>query len=746
MRRALKTSLLVGAAWPFAAFAQDFDLGAVPPPPPPARLFTSSVEIGLGSQSADSFYFGRYGGRTDKGGFLFGEGLISKRPAWDTGDGHFLDARVVFNGQDNPSIATRVGVQGRWRVNAAFESHTMYKSESARTPFDGIGTARLTLPANWIGGASSLLFPTLQASLKPVEMKVRWQTVGGDFVLNPKLGYEARIHVDHRERDGLKWNALPFGPESLFPVGIFFPQTVDYQSNHMTASLGYADGPWQWKAAYNLSTFHNYVPAMLVPNTYSRSVGFPWPAGAFAGFPLAVGQYSLPPDNVAHQVALIGGYAITPQLRLTAKLSYSIQKQNEPFLPYTTNTNLTVNTPLPRTSLDGDVRKTFANMTLTGRQGKAFDFTASYTFDDRKNKTPMALYSYVPNDSQDQPAASLNGINRYIRYNLPHSFTFQKARLEAGYRLAPRTRLSLAYSGDFRRRTYQEVSRTNEHTIRSKAQTTFGRGSGWIGYTYAARNGSEYLDYISWNASHTSNYIAAGPQNQVIEYAHMRRYHIADRRRHEVKSGASIDVTPALIVSVSGGYAKDSYIRSRFGLLSSDSILGDADVSYTIKDRLTLSAFYTFERLRAHEVGYFLFNTNENNPAQIWNAGNRDRIQSAGAKLDWTALPGKLKFGASYTLSDGKTDIDVAATPFTQLATVAPMPEALVRTHNVGVNAEYTLRDSLAFRVGYTFEHHVTDDWRYLGGLTPVAQILGSGELAPRYNAHVVWISTRKRF
>ena len=744
--RAFRASLLLTVAWPFAAFAQ-FDLGEVPSPAAaPAPLFTNAIEIGTGYQDVESAFFGRYGGRTKAGNFVFGEGTFSSRPAWDTGNGRFFDAQVIFNGQNLPSVATRFGVQGRWRVNAAFESFTMYKSDGARSPFDGVGSARLTLPAGWVGAASSLLFPSLQASLQPVELKVRWQTVGGDFVMNPKPGYEARIHFDRRDRDGLKWNALPFGPESTFPVGIFFPQTVDYQSNHMTASLGYADGPLQWKAAYSLSTFHNAVPAMTVQNSYSRSIGISWPAGAFAGFPFAFGQYSLPPDNVAHQMAMTGGYAITPQLRLTAKLSYGIQTQNEPFLPYTTSPNLTVNTPLPRTSLNGDVRKTFANVTLTGRQGKAFDFTAAYTFDDRDNRTPKALFSYVPNDSQDQPSAALNGINRYIRYNLPHSFTFQQARLEAGYKLAARTRLSVYYSGDFRRRTYQEVARTNEHTIRAKAQTTFSLGSGWIGYTYANRTGSEYLDYVSWNASHTTNYIAAGPQNQSIEYPLLRRYNLADRRRHEVKTGASLDLTPRLVVSVSGGTAKDDYLNSRFGLTSSYSLLGDVDVAYTIKDKLTLGAFYTLERLHNRQNGYFLFNANETNPAQIWTASNRDRIQSVGAKLDWTVKANKLRLGASYTLSDGNTHIDVADTPFTAQAVVAQMPDALMRTHNVGLNAEYQWHDTMAFRAGYTLERHVTDDWRYLASLTPVAQILGSGELAPRYNAHVVWISTRKRF
>ena len=119
---------------------------------------------------------------------------------------------------------------------------------------------------------------------------------------------------------------------------------------------------------------------------------------------------------------------------------------------------------------------------------------------------------------QDQQQPIVFGGSRYIRYNLPHSFTFHQAKAEFGYRITPRTRLSVAYTGDFRTRTYQEVSKTDEQTVRAKAQTTFAKGSIWIAQTFANRTGSDYLDYVAWNASHTDQYLALGPQNQSIEY------------------------------------------------------------------------------------------------------------------------------------------------------------------------------------------------------------------------------------
>ena len=743
----LRTILLLSVAWPMAVAAQDFDLSDSPATPvkPPPPAYASVIEAGLGYQGTGSFYLGRYGGRVDKGLFGFFDATVSRRPAWDSGKSTFWGGHLNYNGQQIRNADGFYGVQGKWRVGAFYDAFTRYISDSARSPFLGVGTGRLTLPADWQTSVSSLLFRSLPGAALPVDLKVKWQTVGGDYVMTPREGYEVRLHFDHRHRAGLKDQYITFGQEMLSPVGIFFPQTIDYDSNHAVVSLGFADKKVQWRASYEFSAFHNALPSMLVPNPYNRSIGFPWPAGAFAGYPFAVGQYSLPPDNTAHQAQVTGGIALTPTMRLTAKLAYTVQRQDEPFLPYTTNPNIDVRTPLPRTSANAEIRRTYGNLMLTARQGKSIDLVASYTYDDRDNRTPRSLYSYVANDVQDQQQPIVFGGSRYIRYNLPHSFTFHQAKAELGYRLTPRTRLSVAYTGDFRTRTYQEVSKTDEQTVRAKAQTTFAKGSLWIAQTFANRTGSDYLDYVAWNASHTDQYLAVGPQNQSIEYGLLRMYHLADRRRHETKGGATYDLAAGLTASVSGGFARDNYSRSLFGLLRSDTLLADGDITYVLQKSLTASAFYSFERIRSVQKGYFLFNANETNPAQAWVSASRDTIHSAGVRLDWQARP-NLKLGGNYTLSRGRTNIITESTAFTPLAASTPLPDALANTHTAGVRGEYAVRENLSLRAGYTFEHHVTDDWRYLNSLTPVSQILGSGEIAPRYNAHVVWVSARTQF
>jgi MtrB/PioB family decaheme-associated outer membrane protein len=749
MKRTLGRFVLGIGLLPSAVWAQEdsFDLSAAPTPKEPPRVLPNTIEVGLGYQSRDSFYFGRYGGVANQGLIPFFDLSVHSRAAWDSGKTLYWDIGAGLAGVDNGYVSARVGEQGKWRFAANFDSFTRWFTDSAKTPFDGAGTDRLTLPSNWVGGAASQQFAQLNNSLKPLELKTKWQSVGGDYVLNPKHGYEFRLHYDYRHKEGLRANGITFGNEANYGVGVFFPQPVDYESHRVQASFGYADPRWQWSAAYSLSLFRDGLTSVTVQNPYSRSLISSWPAGGFAGYPFSFGQYSLPPNSAAHQFAISGGYAVTPRTRLTARVSFTIQTQNAPFLPYTINPNLVVTTPMPRASLGGVVHKTFANLGLTSREWKNVDVALNYSYDGRDNQTPQSVYDYITNDAQDQPNPLNPGVSPYFRTNLPYSFTFQQARAEVGYRVAPRTRLSVSYTGDFKSRTYQAVARTTEHTFKTKVLTTFSNGSAWVSYSYASRTGTNYRDEYAWDISHSPTYLAASPNNHSIEFALLRKYDLADRRRHELKTGVTWEPRSSIVVDLSGTYSKDVYNNSAFGLRRGDSLILDADVSYVLKDRLTASVFYTFEQIKSNQNGYYLATLREDDPSQIWNARNRDTIHSIGLHMDWQAVPEKLKLTGAYYVSAGATHIDVAANPFVPLAAVSPLPDAREITHNIKLQAAYSLNPALSLQVGYIVERHITADFQNdNAGLTPVAQLLGSGIIPPRYWVHVGTVSVRKMF
>ena len=745
LARVLLAPLLLMVA---PAHSQDdgFELGSITLPKAPPPLFVSSFEAGIGYQSSDAFYMGRYGGVTDRGPFALVKARVAGGDPWDEGS-TFWNGAADVTGFDTLSVLVRGGVQGRWRVSAFFDDFTRAYTQTAMSPFNGIGTASLSLPATWVSGATSARFSTLLADLKPFDLQVGWQNVGGDLVLVPYAGYEVRLQFSTRHRDGLRAHSLPFGQEADFSVGVFFPQPVDYKTHQVTASIGYVNPRLQWTAAYNLAVFTNGIDAVKVPNPYSRSLGIPWQGGAFAGYPLAVAQYGLPPDSVAHQVVLSGGYAVAPKTRLTLRLSYALQSQNEAFLPYTPSTQLNVPLALPRPSLDGNIHRTHLAVNLAAREWKIVDLAFGYTLDDRQNHSPSDLYSYVANDAQDQIQPLIPGNSRYIRRNLPHSFTFHQAKAEVGYRARPRTRLSLTYTGDLRRRNDQQVAETVEQTLKAKVLSSFAEGSAWASYSYVNRNGSHYDSALAWDRSHTDAYLNASPNNRSIEQPQLRKYNLADRERHQGKGGVTFSATPALALSASGGFAQDIYANSLIGLRRSKSLAADADVSYVAGKQLTASAFYGFERIRSDQNGYLIFDTRFGNPSRDWSVQNRDTVHSAGVRLSWQAVPETFKLDAGYTLSASAGRIAAQSTPAIIYTVIAPVPDSRDVTHHLDMVGEYAFRPDTSLKLGYTYERHRSRDWQYDDlNYAPVAQILGSGIQPPRYNAHIIWVTTRYQF
>ena len=746
-RGSMKALLLLSTILaPIEVFAQDdsFVLGDAPVVQAPLPVLRNFVEGGLGYQTDAPYYMARYGGILHEAPYLiFKAGLAGGDP-WDSKRATYWDADADVLGFDTRSFRARYGEQGKWRLGTSYDAFARAYTERAYTPFEGVGGTTLTLPLNWVPSTSSAGFTTLNRSLKAVKLRVSWETVAGDFVLTPYQRYEVRLHTRYRVRDGLRAQSLPFGVDGDTAVGVFFPQRVDYRSSDITGTIGYADRRLQWSLGYTFSAFSDQIDATKVSDPFSRLVGPPGPAGAAAGYPNAVGQYSSPPDSSAHHVLGTLGYSITPMTRFTARASYIVQNQNDPFLPYTANPLLAAPTPLPRTSLQGSIQKTNIALGLTAQPFSPLDLSARYTFDDRNNRSPTDVYNYVANDVQNQ-FPLVPGASRYIRLNLPHSFTFHDAKLEAKYRFGPRVSLVVGYDGDFQYRTNQQVDYTAEHALRAKLLGTFESGSGWVSYRYASRTGSTYNDALPWNMSHTQAYLAASRNNQSIEFPQMRKYHLADRDRQEVKAGATFDATQAVVFNLSGGYNATTYPDSPVGLNKQKSLVLDADVSYAV-ETVTASAFYTFERMLSRQTGYIVGNGNLTNAQQYWQTGNRDTTHTVGIRADWRVVPGKYKLGVNYDLSLGGMRTDFESNPFVVYTVTAPLPDTREITHNFGVKAEYAVRVDTTVKIGYNFQRHVSRDWQYDLSIAPVAQILGSGITPPRYTAHVFSLTTRFDF
>ena len=98
-----------------------------------------SYELGLGYVTDDAFLFGRYNGLQDQGPYLIGD-------IQDQGyseDSRYWHARGTNLGLDSRYLRLEGGIQGSQQYYFEYDQLPNNRSDSASTPFLGIGSTSL---------------------------------------------------------------------------------------------------------------------------------------------------------------------------------------------------------------------------------------------------------------------------------------------------------------------------------------------------------------------------------------------------------------------------------------------------------------------------------------------------------------------------------------------------------------------------------------------------------------------------
>ena len=108
---------------------------------------TGSVDAGVGYVSDSSKKFGDYTGLDEKGAFLVLGGNVSHRGE----NGYFADLWGADLGLDSRRLFGQAGREGLYSLNVGYAEIPRHLTDGARTPFVGIGSSVLTLPAGLSG-------------------------------------------------------------------------------------------------------------------------------------------------------------------------------------------------------------------------------------------------------------------------------------------------------------------------------------------------------------------------------------------------------------------------------------------------------------------------------------------------------------------------------------------------------------------------------------------------------------------
>lgn len=711
----------------------------------PKPVYVNEIEIGAGWVSSDSAEFGEFSGLQTEGAFLVGNVNVQMRAPYDGDSTEYFIVRGTDLGIESRSVYAEYGRQGKFSIFGLFDSVPKYLHDDARTPYiiSNDGTL-LTLPAGWVASNRDIRALTnLNSSLQDINISHQREKAGGGISWRPGENWKFRTSFTRETKQGDRTIAAIFGSSGGNPAGAIVPEPIDYQTDNFDASLSFQGKRGQFALSYNLSNFRDNNDALTFQNPFASSS---WAAAA--SYPGGFGSLAVPPDNQAHSFTFAGRYLLTNRTSATAHVTYSRMTQDDLFLPFTINPGLTVTTPLPRATLDGEINTITANLGIATQVSPDFSYRLSYRYENRDNNTPQDVFIVVPGDATNQ--GTLSGST--ARINRPYGRKQQLAQAEATYRLTNNSKVTVGYEYEQLKRDFTEVEKTKEHKIKGKFQLTPSmRSNAWVGAEYSMRNGSEYIGNLPFLLSSSPEHLAtfADPEEEFENHPLLRKYYIADRDRLKVNGAVNWMPVDDLNFGVNARYSKDEYDKTVLGLKQSTIASITGDLSYQPTERVNYHLFYTYDDVDYEQAGLsyragatpaVLFNIAANG----WTADTQDRIHTAGAGAQWNIVKDRFNVAVDYYYSHASTDIIFGGGT---ALTFGPAPDLETRLHSIETVAEYQVSDQFWFKVRYNYSNYSVTDFS-LDGVNPdtMRTIIGLGNQAPDFNVHVVGFSGVYRF
>jgi MtrB/PioB family decaheme-associated outer membrane protein len=231
--------------------------------------------------------------------------------------------------------------------------------------------------------------------------------------------------------------------------GVEIPEPIDYFTNVIKVGTEYGRNDWGFQVFYLRSWFENNITSVTFDNPYR--------ATEVQNGPI-VGVADLYPDNSADYLTFAGAFDLGRYFRMMASITPGWLRQNDPFLPYTSNSiRLAQTGPLPASSLDAHKQTLAMNYTLVATPAKKFQIKAGYRHYDYNNDTPVLEFTPVQGDVGAPGSAD----------NQSRATSFFKKTFEVtgNWFFAKRSSFKVGYEGEWFDRTHRDVESSTENSF-----------------------------------------------------------------------------------------------------------------------------------------------------------------------------------------------------------------------------------------------------------------------------------------
>jgi MtrB/PioB family decaheme-associated outer membrane protein len=570
---------------------------------------------------------------------------------------------------------------------------------------------------------------------------------------------------------GLIMNSSP-SASATAGYGVELPEPINYFNNTLRAGAEFGKRAWGIQAAYIGSFFQNNAGQLVWDNPFRFS-------NETITNPLT-GRMDLYPDNQAHYLSFAGATDVTKYMRFIASISPGWLRQNDAFLPYTTNTAIntcgagaatacTSLSVLPAASLHGEKQTLAMNYTLVTTAWKNVQLKAMYRQYDYNNNTPILAFTPVEGD------AAAPGSDQ----NTPFGFNRKNVEVSGEWFFAKKSSFKAGYGGEWMDRSHRDV----EHSL----ENSFFTSVDWVphkdllvrvSYRHADRKPDAYQDD---NASDpvTGLPVTCADTTTVSftsDQRCSRRFDEAGRLRDRGDGLIQYSPTDKLTFSAFGGTLQDNFNRLGganspvalnfltgtaattspyylYGVLKDISYNYGFDADYAVSTQVTLFAEYSHERYYKRIIsrnrtpagaGQTIQTCNGCDSANNdWESVTREPVDIATGGAD-LYLGKRAYFTTYYSLSATKgnvlsrflgdpTIVGTAAAPnpdsFSLTGTNAAVdyPETVNRLHDVAIIFKYKITENLAPRIEYHYQQWDNKDYQ----TSPMTQYMGCVSPAP---------------
>ena len=650
------------------------------------------LDFGLGWVNDDSLRFGDYRGLEEQGFYAAIDGDIHYRNL----QGRYFDLYATNLGYESREFDMRGGNTGLYELRFGWQEIPRYLGYGTQTPFLGVGSASLTLPDDWVKANTTLGMSALDSNLVANRLKTKRKLIDAGGTVNFLSNWSFRVDYQRQKKEGTR----TLGAGLYYSNATILPSPLDFTTDLFDTALSWQNKRAQVELAFISSKFKNGDSSLTWENPFRSQPE------------LNVFRAALEPGNKFHEFSLSGVLAITPKIRLSGRAALGSMKQNDPFLPYTTNPKYS-DLALPRTSLDGKIDTNTYNVAgkLFARLNNKFSFTARGKWDERDNKTPVDSYTAVVTDL----------LPTSPRFNRPYSYKRQKYSADVRYRAHRVIRLSAGGRQENLDRTLQAVERTKETTWWGEVKLN---SSPYVQVRVLAESGdrdiSDYLQPAD-----------GGP----VDHPLMRKFNMADRDRNRYLVDFDFMINESLGINLNYFYAKSDYDKSAIGLQKSTDQSFTINLNYAVSSKVNFYAFATRD-----EIDATILNTTGGSSAP-WDANTRDNMTTIGLGLS-SVIDDKSSVGFDFVSSDsdGKISVQTDANedPF------APLKTNLV---NAKLHYDREINEHWGYKLYVEFEKYRAKDWAIDGlGAGGINSVLTMGEQSPEYNIWYLRVQASYRF